>query len=72
MKLTLIVWVVAFWCLPTWGQRKGLNDATQFGPAAGALAAEFSLVDQFGQRRNLESLMGPQGLTLVFFRSADW
>jgi len=54
------------------GQLQGLHDATQIGPAAGATAPEFSLLDQFGQRRTMESLMGPQGVVLVFFRSADW
>ena len=72
MKLALIAWIAASSCLPLWGQLQGLHDATQIGPAAGAIAAEFSLPDQFGHRRSLESLMGPQGLVLVFFRSADW
>ena len=48
------------------------RDASQIGPAAGAIATGFSLLDQFGQRRTMESLMGPRGLVLVFFRSADW
>jgi Tfp pilus assembly protein PilF len=50
----------------------GLHDAFQIGPAIGAMATGFSMLDQFGQRRTMESLMGPQGLVLVFFRSADW
>ena len=72
MKLALIACIGASFCLPVRGQLQGLQDATQFGPAAGATAPEFSLVDQFGQRRSMESLMGPQGIVLVFFRSADW
>jgi hypothetical protein len=72
MKLALIAWIAAFSCLPLCGQLQGLHDAIQIGPAAGATAPEFSLVDQFGQRRTMESLMGPQGVVLVFFRSADW
>jgi hypothetical protein len=72
MKLPLIAWIAASSCLPLWGQVQVPHDATQIGPAAGAIAAEFSLLDQFGQRRTLESLMEPQGLVLVFFRSADW
>jgi hypothetical protein len=66
MRLAPLLWIAAV--LPLWGQ----SDATQIGPAAGATAANFSLLDQFGQRRTLESLMEPQGLVLVFFRSADW
>jgi hypothetical protein len=72
MKLALMACIAASSCLPLYGQLQGLHDATQIGPAAGATAPEFSLLDQFGQRRTLESLMGPQGIVLVFFRSADW
>lgn len=32
----------------------------------------FELSDQHGKRQTLESLRGPKGLMLVFFRSADW
>jgi hypothetical protein len=42
------------------------------GPAVGARVPDFALSDQSGQTRTLESLMGPRGLMLVFYRSADW
>ena len=42
------------------------------GPAVGARVPGFALADQTGQSRNLRSLLGPKGLMLVFFRSADW
>jgi len=42
------------------------------GPAIGARVPDFTLSDQNGQTRTLQSLMGPKGLMLVFFRSADW
>ena len=42
------------------------------GPATGAKVPEFSLPDQTGQSRTFESLTGPSGLVLVFYRSADW
>jgi hypothetical protein len=70
MKWPRLVWIASAICL--WGQGQLLQDASQIGPAAGAIAAEFSLLDQFGQRRTLESLMQPQGIVLIFFRSADW
>ena len=71
MKLALMAGLAA--ALRLWGQQgEGLRDAAQIGPAAGTIAAGFSLPDQFGQRRTLESLMQPQGLVLAFFRSADW
>lgn len=42
------------------------------GPAVGAKVPEFQLSDEVGTYRSLRSLMGPKGLMLVFFRSADW
>jgi hypothetical protein len=42
------------------------------GPPIGTPAQAFSGVDQFGRERTLASLMGPDGLMLVFYRSADW
>jgi hypothetical protein len=47
-------------------------DMQGIGPAVGAAVPDFELVDQDGGRRSLESLMGPNGVVLVFFRSADW
>ncbi len=70
MKLALIACLAA--ALRVWGQADALHDAAQIGPPAGAIAPGFSLPDQFGQHRTLESLMQPHGLVLVFFRSADW
>ena len=46
--------------------------AQQPPPATGATAPDFSLPDQSGHARTLDSLSGPKGLVLVFFRSADW
>jgi hypothetical protein len=70
MKLVSILWLAG--ALPLLGQVQGVRDAKEIGLPAGSIAADFSLVDQFGQRRTLESVMGPQGLVVVFFRSADW
>jgi hypothetical protein len=40
--------------------------------AAGQKAPAFSARDQFGSEQNLETLKGPNGTILLFFRSADW
>jgi hypothetical protein len=40
--------------------------------AAGTKAPSFMARDQFGREQTLESLAGPKGLVLLFFRSADW
>ncbi len=42
------------------------------GPQVGDAVPDFSLTDQTGADRDLASLMGPNGLMLVFSRSADW
>jgi len=42
------------------------------GPQVGAAVPAFSGVDQFNRRQTLESVAGPEGAMLVFFRSADW
>jgi len=42
------------------------------GPEIGQTVPEFSLPDQTGRTQTLESIMGPKGALLVFYRSADW
>lgn len=42
------------------------------GPAVGAHVPEFQALDGDGRTQTLESLMGPKGALIVFFRSADW
>ena len=42
------------------------------GVPAGKLAPPFRARDQFAKEQTLSSLMGPNGLVLLFFRSADW
>ena len=42
------------------------------GLPVGEKAPNFSATDQFGREQTLESLKGPHGTILLFFRSADW
>ena len=53
-------------------QAPPLPDVERFGPQIGDTVPPFSLVDQHGAPRDLQSLMGSDGLMLVFSRSADW
>ena len=46
--------------------------AARTGPAIGAKVPGFEAVDQNGASHSLQSIMGPKGAMLVFFRSADW
>ena len=49
-----------------------LEMLTSIGLAVGRKAPAFSARDQFGQVQTLDSLKGPHGTILLFFRSADW
>lgn len=46
--------------------------AAATGPNPGDKVPDFTLSDQSNQPRSLASLQGPNGLVLLFFRSADW
>jgi hypothetical protein len=52
----------------------GLSLAAQNLPGvpAGKPAPPFQARDQFAKEQTLSSMMGPNGLVLLFFRSADW
>jgi hypothetical protein len=45
---------------------------TAIGLDVGRKAPAFSARDQFGREQSLDSLKGPNGTVLLFFRSADW
>jgi hypothetical protein len=47
-------------------------DVSTLGPQVGESVPDFSLPDQTGRIRTLQSIMGPKGAMLVFIRSADW
>jgi hypothetical protein len=49
----------------------GLNAFGQ-GLGPGARIPDFRLPDQNGKVQTLESIRGPKGAMLVFYRSADW
>jgi hypothetical protein len=51
---------------------KAQNDDAQSGLEVGAKIPEFALTDQDGMQRSFSDLTGPEGLLLVFTRSADW
>ena len=71
MKFLHIVVIMFFISLVSSAQAP-LPEVDRFGPQVGEAAPDFSLVDQFGETHDLASLMGPNGLMVVFSRSADW
>jgi hypothetical protein len=54
------------------GAHQAPVDIDALGPQVGAPVPAFSGVDQFNRSQSLESVAGPEGTMLVFFRSADW
>ncbi|MBI1357263.1 MAG: hypothetical protein GC160_23225 [Acidobacteria bacterium] len=50
----------------------GQGPAVATGPAVGERIPSISAVDQDGRERDFDSLKGPNGLLLLFHRSADW
>ena len=54
------------------GGQAPLPDVDRLGPQVGERVPSFALPDAGGRERSLQALMGPKGLMLVFFRSADW
>ena len=47
-------------------------DEDTLGPQVGQQVPDFRLTDQSGKIWTRDSIMGPKGAMLVFFRSADW
>ncbi len=58
--------------LRTAAEQPSVPDVQTLGPQIGSRVPDFTLSDQGGQPRSLQSLMGPKGVMLVFLRSADW
>ena len=48
------------------------TELMSIGLAVGQKAPNFSARDEFGRVQTLETLKGPNGTVLLFFRSADW
>jgi peroxiredoxin len=53
-------------------QVASLKPFSEVGLRAGQKAPDFSATDQFGKTQTLETLRGPKGTVLLFYRSADW
>jgi len=59
-------WILALLGLAA--QSKGFDP----GPGVGATIPPFVAPDQDGRPRSFADLTGPEGLVLLFYRSADW
>lgn len=47
-------------------------DVSALGPQVGDQVPDFNLPDQNGLRHTLQSVRGPNGSLILFYRSADW
>src|SRR5579863_3716648 len=65
----LILMAVVMLQKTSYGQYKADDNATL---KIGNKIPLLSGTDQFGQERNFVNLRGPNGLVILFFRSADW
>jgi hypothetical protein len=76
--VSLAALVLFNWCVSDAAGGQGAEpvrakiDVARLGPQVGERVPDFSLPDQTGRVRTLESIMGPRGAMLVFLRSADW
>ena len=63
---------MADWSPLAAAQSREAVEVAPLGPQVGERAPDFSLPDQSGKAHSLDSIMGPNGVMLVFYRSADW
>ena len=68
LTLAAVVAVAA----PAAAQGRQRVDVSKLGAQVGERVPDFSLPDQTGRVRDLQSIMGPRGAMIVFYRSADW
>ncbi len=68
--ITLVAGLVA--AVPQSPPARKPIDVSKLGPQVGERVPDFSLKDQNGKSWTLQSILGPKGAMLVFFRSADW
>jgi len=74
MKMLAVVWSVASAAglLAYAPSERTPIDVSKLGPQVGERVPDFALSDQNGKTWTLQSVMGPKGAMLVFYRSADW
>jgi peroxiredoxin len=71
-RTALLTALIAFATVVVSAQDVRRVDVSRLGPQVGATVPDFSLPDQHGKKWTLQSVMGPKGAMIVFYRSADW
>jgi cytochrome oxidase Cu insertion factor (SCO1/SenC/PrrC family) len=75
MKIAVaVLFVVGSAAFASGQERPATNrgSASSVGVEIGQQAPAFALPDQFGHQHSNETLKGPKGTVILFFRSADW
>jgi len=75
MKIaTSILFSIAVLALSSGQEKPASGDSVTpaIGLNIGQPAPAFALTDQFGHEQSNQTLKGPKGTVIVFFRSADW
>lgn len=75
IRIVLLAAICFCFAEPGMAQRKQPTaDAVSapIGLQIGEKAPTFSATDQFGREQSNETVKGPKGTVLLFFRSADW
>jgi len=67
-----ILMALAMLAVAPWAFSGAQTDGFDPGLKVGSSLPPFRLVDQEGKFQDFQSLKGPKGLVLMFFRSADW
>ena len=71
-RVGLISFLATLLIVPINAQTRTQIDISRLGPQVGERVPDFTLADQSGRQRTLQSIMGSRGAMLVFVRSADW
>lgn len=72
IKITMLTALLLGFSTLAAAQTREAVEVASLGPQVGERVPDFSLPDQSGQVHSLDSIMGPNGVMLVFYRSADW
>ena len=72
MKLKSLAWPVVLICGSAFALLPSAPGQQIVGLQPGVKAPQIALVDQAGKPETFSTLTGPNGLLLLFFRSADW
>jgi len=70
--LALVLLAILFAQPAAMAQSRTRIDVSKLGPQVGEHVPDFTLKDQNGKTWTLQSIMGPKGVMIVFYRSADW